>query len=353
MARAPIPLYCFDVGQGSSAALIDPVPGRRARQYQATVIDAGVAGTHLASCLEGLGVRRLPAVCLTHNDADHVRGLTALVQAYRKRIGTVWLLVDRSRVPDSVWLPAQRWLEGGWVSAVERLEAPAECPPGTGRLLVGPTDVSYRLYCVYPTLFASEAVAHGANWTGDPLGRGPNAASAVLRLTPCNAPSPTHALFGGDLDYRGWHHLGQVGRDLRATVLVVPHHGGPAFADTSFGPGELADAVRPAVALISVGSTNDYGHPHPDLVQALRRRGAQVLCTQITAKCADPPTAVVGGAVVPRLPELPRLASSGVGCGGTIVVLIPEDVAPIVQRLGDHQAGVDALTTSHHPLCRP
>jgi competence protein ComEC len=353
VARSPAALYCFEVGQGSCAALLDPVPGRKRGQFQAAVIDVGVAGTRLVRCLQGLGVQRLSAICLTHNDADHVRGLTALVGAYRKRIGTVWLLVDRPLVPGSVWLPVQQWVEDGWVAAVERLEAPAECPPGIGRLLIGPPDVGYRLYCIYPTLFTSEAVAHGATKVVDPLGRGPNAASAVLRLTPRDAALPTHVLFGGDLDYRGWHHLVEAGRDLRAAVLVVPHHGGPALADPTFGPVELAQAVRPAFALVSVGSSNDYGHPHPVLVQALRRSGARILCTQLTLQCAAPLGAVAGGAVLPRLRELPMLSSSGVGCAGTVAVMMSDGAAPTVLRLGEHQTAVDGLMAGHHPLCRP
>ena len=74
-------LYCFEVGQASCAALIDPIPRRR-RSFQATVIDAGGAGAQLAQRLDGLGVQRIAAIALTHNDGDHIRGLTALCLLY-------------------------------------------------------------------------------------------------------------------------------------------------------------------------------------------------------------------------------------------------------------------------------
>jgi competence protein ComEC len=345
-------LYCFEVGQASCAALIDPIPRRR-RSFQATVIDAGGAGAQLAQRLDGLGVQRIAAIALTHNDGDHIRGLTALVQAYRGRVGDVWLLTDRGTAPHSIWMPVQQWLEQGWTQRIRRLEAPAEAPPGVGEDLLNEQETAYRLYCIYPSMFDVEAVVHGAERLGEPLGRGPNAVSAVLRLTLADAPAPTLVLFGGDLDYPGWRHL-HLRCDLRAPAFVVPHHGGSSGATAEFGAPELADAVRPRFALISVGSTNDYGHPHAFLIRDLRRVGASVLCTQITPQCVADPGSVHGGAVLPRAPATPRVGRSGTACAGTVVLVIREGPALSVERLAEHQAAVDQLhADGHHPLCRP
>ena len=60
---------------------------------------------------------------------------------------------------------------------------------------------------------------------------------------------------------------------LRAQVLKVAHHGS-AYQDP-----ELLDAVHPAVALVSVGAGNPYGHPNPALLSRLARGGARVLRT--------------------------------------------------------------------------
>ena len=43
------------------------------------------------------------------------------------------------------------------------------------------------------------------------------------------------------------------------------------------GAQAFLDAVKPRVALISVGVANSYGHPSRDVVQGLVGRGAQVL----------------------------------------------------------------------------
>jgi competence protein ComEC len=64
--------------------------------------------------------------------------------------------------------------------------------------------------------------------------------------------------------------------ELRADVLKVGHHG----SRTSTTPEFLA-AVRPRVALVSVGLGNDYGHPSPDVMQQLASSGADVLRTDV------------------------------------------------------------------------
>ena len=61
---------------------------------------------------------------------------------------------------------------------------------------------------------------------------------------------------------------------LRADVLKVGHHGSSTSSTDAF-----VAAVRPRVALVSVGAANTYGHPSIDVVRALGAAGAQVLRT--------------------------------------------------------------------------
>lgn len=62
--------------------------------------------------------------------------------------------------------------------------------------------------------------------------------------------------------------------ELRADMLKVGHHGSSTSSSDEF----LA-AVHPALALISVGAGNKYGHPSADVIRALARVGAEVLRT--------------------------------------------------------------------------
>jgi competence protein ComEC len=49
---------------------------------------------------------------------------------------------------------------------------------------------------------------------------------------------------------------------------------------------EFLDAVRPAIALVSVGAGNDYGHPNPALLDRLARTGARILRTDMAGDIA-------------------------------------------------------------------
>jgi competence protein ComEC len=53
--------------------------------------------------------------------------------------------------------------------------------------------------------------------------------------------------------------------------MKVPHHGS---VDT--GLPELLDRLRPSVAAIETGRGNDYGHPTPQALAALRGRVPRV-----------------------------------------------------------------------------
>ncbi len=74
-------------------------------------------------------------------------------------------------------------------------------------------------------------------------------------------------------------------------MLKVAHHG------SAFQAPEFLDAVAPAVALVSVGAGNPYGHPNAAVLGRLARGGARVLRTDLDADAAVV-TAAGGLAVV-------------------------------------------------------
>ena len=58
---------------------------------------------------------------------------------------------------------------------------------------------------------------------------------------------------------------------LAADVLKVPHHGSRTSSSAGF-----LDRVGAAIAIISAGEGNSYGHPHPEVVNWLRTRGCDI-----------------------------------------------------------------------------
>jgi len=84
--------------------------------------------------------------------------------------------------------------------------------------------------------------------------------------------SPDFTLFApGDLEPLAQSQIrGQVGA---VDIYKVAHHGSK-FQDT-----ELMQELSPALAVISVGAANTYGHPAPSTISALTQLGAKVLRT--------------------------------------------------------------------------
>lgn len=226
----------LDVGQGD-AILVRTPAGRT------LVVDGGPAPLALAQALG----RRLPLweravdiVLLSHPHADHLTGLLAVLERYPVR------LVIEPGLP--VATPEyQRFREIVARQGLRRLVARA------GQVVV--LDAATRLEILHPE--AGEA--------GDP-----NSRSVVARLQ----TGPGSVLFTGDLPRS--RQPGLAGRPVQSTVLKVPHQG----AADALDPGFLA-AVRPRVAVISVGRLNRYGHPALATLTLLDRYGVRVLRTDL------------------------------------------------------------------------
>lgn len=82
------------------------------------------------------------------------------------------------------------------------------------------------------------------------------------------------ALFTGDTGEPTELALLGEGVLSKVDVLKVPHHGSKYSSSNIF-----LEALRPAVAVISVGAKNSYGHPTSDALMRLDHVGAKVLRT--------------------------------------------------------------------------
>jgi len=95
-----------------------------------------------------------------------------------------------------------------------------------------------------------------------------NNCSVVIRLVMGKASF----LFTGDAEREAEERMLASGWELSSTVLKVAHHGSKG----STTPGFLK-AVRPQVAVISVGADNRFGHPAREVLKRLE--GIRVLRT--------------------------------------------------------------------------
>jgi competence protein ComEC len=103
-----------------------------------------------------------------------------------------------------------------------------------------------------------------------PAPDGGDDASVVLRLE----FGKIRMLFAGDLDKRDERGLQVKADELRSAVLKVPRHG-----SGSSSTAEFVTAVRPSLAIFSVGARNAFGLPQREVVARYREVGAEILRT--------------------------------------------------------------------------
>ena len=75
-------MVACDVGQGDGLAV-------RTGSGSAIVVDSGPVPGAMRGCLDRLGITQVPLLIITHFHADHVAGLTGVLQ--RRRVGQLWL----------------------------------------------------------------------------------------------------------------------------------------------------------------------------------------------------------------------------------------------------------------------
>ena len=96
--------------------------------------------------------------------------------------------------------------------------------------------------------------------------------SAVLKLI----HQENAFLFTGDAELEAEEEMLASGANLSSAVLKVGHHG----SNTSSSPAFL-EAVKPEIAVISVGEGNSYGHPHAEVLARLQEAGIRIFRTDL------------------------------------------------------------------------
>lgn len=228
----------LDVGQGDSTLL-------QTAEGQTVLIDGGDNPTKLKSLLDRNGVQKIDVVVLTHPHFDHVGGLVDVVKKY-----PVGLVLDSGQPHTSA-----TYIK--FLKAIDKSKISYKLARRGHQFELG----KVRIEVLHPP---PEFI------TGTTSDLNNN--SAVSRIT----YEQVAFLFTGDVEQEGETSIlssDQAGK-LKADVLKVPHHG-------SLNAGHLAflRAVKPEIAVISVGKGNMYGHPSGKTIAKLKSLGVKVYRT--------------------------------------------------------------------------
>jgi competence protein ComEC len=223
-------ILACDIGQGD--AVLIRSAGRVA------LVDTGPDPVRLSECLTRAGVDRLDMLVLTHFDLDHAGGFEAVAG----RVDEV-LHGPPTSADDTALLEA--FDDAG----ADVVEAHAGQHGDLGA-------ATWRI--VWPRA-QSRAFPGG------------NDASVVLDITGGGVP---HSLFLGDLSASPQRAVVASGALSGAYEVVKVAHHGSADQDA-----DLYRALRAAVAVITVGAGNDYGHPRTETLDVLEEVGSTVART--------------------------------------------------------------------------
>lgn len=230
-------VHFIDVGQGDATLL------QSGGEY--CLVDAGTAESEAAliSYLNGMGVKKLKLLVMSHPHVDHIGGMNAVLQNFE--VEQV-LLPDFSKMDAPTTVTFERILD----TITQKQIAVAVAKQGD----------AYAIGNATLTVLAAGVKTHNYNNL-----------SPVLHF----AAADLTAMLTGD---------GEKEVETDALTQGLPHvdvfkagHHGSNTANAS----ELLWALRPQLVGISCGQNNSYGHPHSEALQSFALVGAQVLRTDL------------------------------------------------------------------------
>jgi len=240
-AGATLRVDFLDVGQGDSALVTMP-------DGTTLLVDAGgnttesarrIGETVVSEYLWWRGLSEIDYVLATHADADHIDGLNDVLKNFTVRSA---LIAGR---------PADDPEFAKFSQTLAQTNTPSEKIEAGDVIHFGDVTVSV----LWPSA------------TGE---KSTNNDSIVLRIQ----FGERSILLTGDIEQPAERALLTSQQQLRADVIKVPHHGSKTSSTESF-----VVAIKPQLAIISVGRNSRFGHPHKEVVERWQSNGATVLTT--------------------------------------------------------------------------
>ncbi|CAL9459533.1 hypothetical protein SUDANB1_02603 [Streptomyces sp. enrichment culture] len=297
----PLEVIIVDVGHGNCAVIRDGL--------KSAIVDIP-RGKPVIDALVDNKCHQIEHLLLSHPDEDHIGGAARLLADPDVAIANFWC--NPSAIQDTAT----------YLDLVEQaaLREDQRKTRYRSNLNVGAReDLNFErvgIEVLHPDM---RLAGIGQASRSHKLGEVPsNRMSAVLRVSLAGAPA---ALLAADIDDKGFEAIVSRGVDLRAPVLVFPHHGGSAKGgdDREFAR-RVCEEVQPQLVVFSLGR-HKYKNPLPEVLAGVRDAvpSAHIACTQVSKHCHSR-DAVSGTASHLSLTWPSAGKAKGESCAGTIVV---------------------------------
>ncbi|MGW3808475.1 ComEC/Rec2 family competence protein [Micromonospora sp. NPDC005113] len=299
-----VELAVLDVGHGNTAIIRDG--------DELVMVDCSLSAAVVGE-LARTESRHVKYLVISHSDSDHMRGAARLL-ALGFSFDVIFANADSAK-------DSEAWEDF-------RLRVDEEVRAGRSKLTGVHVGNPYEI----STQRAKFEVIHpDANLSLVGPTRTRRARAGLLTSNDCSAVLRVHiggrpmALLAGDLTAAGFERIKSAGLDMRAPILVFPHHGGRSGAsDDRVFAMQLCDAVQPEHVIFSHGRNSGHGTPRQEILDGVRQysKRVRVACTQLSLRC-HPQN------VIPLQRHLLSRPSAGIAsnscCAGTIVFRADND----------------------------
>ncbi|WP_419958630.1 DNA internalization-related competence protein ComEC/Rec2 [Psychrobacillus psychrotolerans] len=182
--------------------------------------------------LKGKGINTIDTLIITHADADHMEGAEEVLRGVVVKEIHITPGSGEKEVMNDLWME----IEKRGIPVYEKKAG----------------DIIVSDYFHFQYLYPMDEIYEGNN------------DSLVLSMR----NNYFHGLFIGDLEEQGELDLVEYYSNVlhQMDVLKVGHHGSKTSSIEQF-----LTLVQPDVAIIQAGFENRYGHPHPEVVERLRK----------------------------------------------------------------------------------
>lgn len=323
----------LDVGHGNCTIV---------RSSAETAVIDCPTGAILLDTLDDLGVNRVEVAIVSHADKDHIAGILSLLTSDPVRVARVFVNPDGQKT-SQIWNDFRVAVaDAERRGTVEIVTSLSSSTPGT--ISVGDVEIAVLSPSAALALTGvGGKVPEAGKLTSSSKTVTSNTLSAVLRI---KLGTEGSLLLAADMDEISLDAAMAAATDLRADVLVFPHHGGqPGTSDAEGFTERLLTAVEPRSVVFSNGR-GGHDTPRPEIVKVVRAHNCTIACTQLSLQCQ--------AAEVDADTYLESLRANGrkrgACCAGSITFAFSPKIARIPGMEERHQEFIAAKVSS--PMCR-